>query len=362
MKILITAPSLDESRNVSGISTVVRQIMEHGTFDYLHFTAGRRDGEKASLLWLLKQAVMPLQFYSQCLAHYPDAVHINTALTDLSIWRDAILTLVAKMAGHRVVLAIHGGRYLMDDFTSPRLARVTEKMLRRASVILVLSETEKQSIERRWQGLDIRVLPNAVAVPKLPRRESNTDVPSLLFFGRLHESKGLEELTAACRILRGDGVRFRLNCYGDGPLRENFVAGMTAVLGEDFHYGGVVAGNEKWRKYNDADIFVLPSRYGEGLPMALLEAMGTGCLAVASEMASVASVITDGVNGYLIAPGDADAIADKLKFVIENRAGWKAIGKNAAATVKEKFAIAEYIEKLEGIYREGEKVLDADKH
>ena len=120
MKILITAPSLDESQNVSGISTIVRQITRHSGFDYAHFTAGRRDGEKANAIWLLKQA-LPVQFFWRCVTEKPDVVHINTALTDLSIWRDAALTAAAKMAGRKVVLSIHGGKYLMNPFVSAGL-------------------------------------------------------------------------------------------------------------------------------------------------------------------------------------------------------------------------------------------------
>ena len=47
MKIVITAPSLDEHKNVSGISTIVRQIIEHSPHEFSHFKAGREDGEPA---------------------------------------------------------------------------------------------------------------------------------------------------------------------------------------------------------------------------------------------------------------------------------------------------------------------------
>src|ERR1044072_6276509 len=124
MKILITAPSLDESQNVSGISTIVRQIVEHSSFDLRHFTAGRKVREKANAVWLVKQAALPARFFWRCLIERPDVVHINTALTDLSIWRDAALTRAAKLAGRRVVLSIHVGKYLMNPFGNRRVEQI----------------------------------------------------------------------------------------------------------------------------------------------------------------------------------------------------------------------------------------------
>lgn len=355
MKILITAPSLDESQNVSGISTIVRQIIDHSNFDYLHFVAGRRDGERANALWLAKQAVMPLQFFSVCLAHYPDVVHINTALTDLSIWRDAALTLAAKMARRKVAISIHGGKYLMNPFTSARVERVTARMLRRADVVIVYSDLEKTEVLKRWPHLNVKVLANAIPFSDVPTVARNNADPVLVFFGRFHESKGLHEVIDASRILKNEGYKFRFNAYGEGAEKEFFLNGMRDALGDSFHYGGIIAGQEKWQRLAEADIFVLPSRYGEGLPMAMLEAMAVGCVVVVADVASVVAVVTDGENGYVVEPKNLDQLVTKLKALLDNRADWARVQQNAVMTVKEKFAIADYIAKLESYYR-GETV------
>lgn len=351
MKILITAPSLDESQNVSGISTIVRQIIGHSRLAYRHFTAGRKDGEKAGAFWLIKQAALPLRFYLRIIREKPDAVHINTALTGLSIWRDAALMRAAKLAGRPAVLSIHGGKFLMNPFTGARLERVTEKMLRRAKVVVVYSDYEKEAVLKRWKDLDVRVLPNAIPFAEVPQIERNNAEPVLVFFGRFHESKGLHETIEACRILKSEGYDFRFNAYGEGPEREFFLAGMREALGDKFHYGGIIAGSEKWQRLAEGDIFVLPSRYGEGLPMAMLEAMAVGCVVVVADVSSVASVIDEGVNGYMVEPKNTAQLVSKLKSLLENKTGWKTVQEKAIATVREKFAIEDYIKKLEEIYQ-----------
>ena len=352
MKIVITAPSLDEHRNVSGISTVVRQIIAHSSFQYSHFTAGREDGEQGGAFRLLKQAMLPIRFFARVLKEGADVVHINTALTERSIWRDSFLARAARLAGRPVVLAIHGGKFLTNDFEDPRLEKVTENMFRGAKTIIVLSELERRASERRWSGLNIKVLANAVPSPDQPEVVRNNPKPVLIFFGRLHESKGLDEIVKSCRALRDRGFDFEFNCFGDGPMRDVFVSQMWEVLGDRFYYGGVVTSHEKWERFAEADVFLLPSIYGEGLPMAILEAMAAGCVVVASEMASVASVIDDGRNGYLVEPGNTEEFIGRLKLVLEGRSEWKPVQEAAIKTVREKFAISGYIEKLEGIYKE----------
>ncbi len=350
MKILITAPSLDENQNVSGISTIVRQIVRYGSLDYEHFAAGRRDTEKANALWLAKQMALPFRFFERCRTGRPHVVHVNTALNPLSIWRDAALTWAARAAGRRVVVSIHGGKFLLEPFTDKRLESVALSMLRRASAVVVYSELEKEQILGRWPALPIRVLGNAIPFAEVPKVARNNAEPLLIFLGRFHESKGLQETIDAARILSNEGYRFRFDAYGEGPQREAFLSGMRSALGDRFHYGGIVAGDEKWQRLAAADIFVLPSRYGEGLPMAMLEAMAVGCVVVVADVASVITVVTDGVNGYVVEPKRADQLVSRLRRLLEDRDGWAQVQQNAIATIRDDCAIADYMRALEGIY------------
>ena len=135
-------------------------------------------------------------------------------------------------------------------------------------------------------------------------------------------------------------------------MKDVFAAEMHEILGESFHYGGIVNGKVKSQKLAAADIFLLPSLYGEGLPMALLEAMAAGCVVVASEMASVASVIRDGFNGYLVEPGNTGQLIGRLKMILDSRIEWPQMQNNAVETVRTDFGIDDYIKGLEAIYSE----------
>lgn len=348
-KILITAPSLDEKRNVSGISTVVRQIVENGTFHYKHFEAGRSDGEKKSFGWLFRQFALPVRFFRELKREKINVAHVNTAFNALSIVRDYALTRAAKAAKVPVVLHIHGGKFLAQEFESKQLERVTEKMLRAANEIIVLSRLEKEIIEKRWRNFDVKVLENAVEIVEFAKNEKRKN--SIIFLGRMHESKGLNEIVEAVRTLKDEGFDFTFRAFGAGEMRDFFVREMSETLGEKFYFGGVIAGREKLNALSRADIFVLPSRYGEGLPMALLEALAAKCVCVVSEMASIGAVVRDGENGFLIEPQNAAQLVEKLRIILANTDNFEIVRENARQTVAEKFNLRDYIARLEQIYK-----------
>ncbi len=351
MKILITAPSLDEHKNVSGISTLVSQIIKHGQAEFYHFEAGRRDGEKINAPWISSQMLLVPRFLNLIRREKIDLVHINTALVPLAIVRDAALVFAARMLKRPVLLHLHGGRFLMEDFENNLLAGIAEKMFRGANKILVLSELEKESLAKRWTNLEVGVLPNAVVIDEIPNLEKTaSDEKTIIYLGRLYESKGLFEIVEACRILKNDDVEFQFRCFGAGALKKFFTAEMSAILGDKFYYGGVISGAEKWKQLAESDIFLLPSRYGEGLPIAMLEALAARCVVVAADVASVRAVIEDGANGFLVEPYNVAQIVEKLKFILSDRADYETLRRNARATVEKNFAFADYIVKLENIY------------
>lgn len=353
MKVLITSPSLDEKKNVSGISTLVRQIIELGGAQFYHFQAGRQDDDKNKINWIAKQSFLAPRFYRQIRREKINIVHINTALNPLSIVRDFALIKTAQAARAKILLHLHGGEFLEREFKSAWLKRIAGKMLRAANTVIVLSELEREIIDKRWRGLNIRVLENAVSFDagKFASRIEAAQ-KTIVFLGRLHESKGLHEIVEACRALKSENFKFQFKCFGAGALKDFFIAEMSRILGDDFYYGGVISGAEKWNELATSDIFLLPSRYGEGLPMAMLEAMAAGCIVVAADVASVRAVIRDGENGFTVEPYNAAQTIEKLKYLLSGKADLEILRRNARATVEEKFAFGDYIKKLERVYAE----------
>jgi glycosyltransferase involved in cell wall biosynthesis len=351
MKVLITSPSLDENENVSGISTMISNIIANSACEFVHFKAGRKDGEKFGLSWIASQLKLPFAFRRAIAASHPEIVHINTSFEPRAIVRDFAL---AKFAGKRpIVLHVHGGRFVMENFPNRFLASLARKLLGSAGRVIVLSETEAERIAQFSSGSKTVVLPNAVVTKDFPEAERVWDrKKNIVFLGRMQESKGLSEMVEASRLLTAQGFKFKFSCFGTGPDEKEFIRRMTGVLGNDFYYGGVISGAAKVQALNSADIFLMPSRF-EGLPLALLEAMAAGCVPIVSNKGSIPSVVEDGRNGFLVDPGDITQIVGKLKFLLsEGETGWYEYRRNARETVRSRFDIDTYSQKLKDLYGE----------
>lgn len=354
MKVLITAPSLDVNENVSGISTLVRNILAYGgrQFVFVHFEAGRRDGEAADAKWMARQAALPFRFFRLLGSERPDVVHLNTAFIPLAIMRDTALAAAARLAKYPVLLHIHGGPYVMDEIKNPALRLAAEKLVKLSSAAVVFSDAEARSLSERFPDTNVRVLPNAVPLSEVPNVERSAGEKTFIFFGRLNKSKGLDHIVDACRVLKEQGFKFNYVCYGAGPEMVSFCSRMGGLLGEKFTYRGVAKGREKWKALSEADVFFQPSR-DEGLPIALLEAMAVGCVPVMSASGAVAEVIEDGRNGFLVDAGNTMQTVGRLKFLLsESEFGWSQLRENARRTVREKFDFKDYLKKLKELYAE----------
>ena len=95
-----------------------------------------------------------------------------------------------------------------------------------------------------------------------------------------------------------------------------------------------------------AHVFLLPSLYGEGLPIAMLEAMGRGCIPVVSDDASISSVVTTGDNGYIVKKGDYSDLAEKIQKLLQNRNLMPGMSVKAQSTIRHKYDIDSYLERL----------------
>src|SRR5688572_26428483 len=104
-RILITSPSLDVRDNVSGISTLVKSIMNNSSFKIQHFKLGSKDSEAKDLLWLVRQVMLVGKFFLFFAGNKYDVLHSNTSLEKFSIIRDYLMVFLAKkLFGKKILL------------------------------------------------------------------------------------------------------------------------------------------------------------------------------------------------------------------------------------------------------------------
>jgi colanic acid/amylovoran biosynthesis glycosyltransferase len=149
----------------------------------------------------------------------------------------------------------------------------------------------------------------------------------ILFVGRLARIKGVETLLRAIPLI---GRPVELTLVGDGPLRPELE---RLAEGLPVRFAGEVAFGEVGRFLASSQVLVLPS-LSENLPNVVLEALAAGLPVVASRVGAVPELIQDGVNGYIVEPGDAHGIAARLRQLCDSDEHCRALGRGAMESVR----------------------------
>jgi glycosyltransferase involved in cell wall biosynthesis len=178
------------------------------------------------------------------------------------------------------------------------------------------------------------VLPNPIpAVPPLPPRDELRaaldlgDEPVLAFAGRFGPQKALD--VALDALDRVDGVTLLL--AGDGAGRADLERRASAFRGR-VRFLGRLPRPQVLELFAAADASLLTSSW-ENLPHTVLESLAVGTPVIATAVGGVPEIIQDGVNGLLVPPGDADAVAGAVRRFFADDALRRELRARAAASV-----------------------------
>lgn len=204
-------------------------------------------------------------------------------------------------------------------------------------------------------GVDIRKfdIRSDVVRKELGIREDATVFGTV---GRLEEEKDHRTLLNAFSKLSEKDPRAKLLMIGDGRLRKELeIHAKTRGLGESVLFLG--NRTDVPEILSMLDVFVLTS-IREGLPIAVIEAMGARKPVICTDVGSIKSLVQDGINGLLVPPRDEDAICRAMLKLQGNPSMREEMGERGHDLALMSFSMNSMIEQYEGIYRS----LAGDKH
>ncbi len=167
----------------------------------------------------------------------------------------------------------------------------------------------------------------------------------IVAIGTLHEVKGQIHLIEACHRLAERGIAFTCRFIGEGPDRDALQARIDQYgLGDRVTLVGRMTSDAVAAELAAADVLAAPSvptKGGkrEGIPVVLMEAMASGLPVVASRLSGIPELVTDGVSGLLVSPGDADAFAKALATLATDPALRARLGAAGRETVMREFDV-----------------------
>lgn len=340
------------ARNVrGGISSVVNSYYNSSLVDrhQIIYIASHVDGIKIIKALYFAKAISFFVFY--LLLRKAKLVHIHCA-SRASFTRKSIFIILAKMFCREIIVHIHGAEFniFYNDECNVIKKYYIRKILLLTDCIIVLSERWKEDI-RNIVGryVNIKIIANSVKLPAHIKGRNESTHINVLFVGRLGTRKGTYDLLKAAEIIIKLNRNVRFILCGDGDIGQvkNIIS--KKDLTQNIILPGWVLNKEQY--FRNADIFVLPS-YNEGLPMALLEAASYGLPIVSTPVGGISEVIIDGVNGFLIQPGDINALKKCLLKLINDKDLRIRMSAKARQMVKEKFNIEQKVLEVDNLYKE----------
>jgi glycosyltransferase involved in cell wall biosynthesis len=187
-----------------------------------------------------------------------------------------------------------------------------------------------------------------------PRGVKPGEPVKLLYCGRLDQlQKRVFDLPKVAAELDKLGVDFQLNIVGVGNDQKPLRAMIAELPCKDrIQMPGRVTEKEMKAIMADSDVFLLTSDF-EGLPLALLEAMESGCVPVVYKIDSgVGDVIKDGESGLLVPHGDTVEFAKTLKRLVEEPGLMPKLSEGATMMIRENYSLKKSCEAYAALFRE----------
>jgi glycosyltransferase involved in cell wall biosynthesis len=281
-----------------------------------------------------------------------EVIHAHTPRTAL------VGRMAAIRAGVPFVYHVHSpaGRDSMRRLLNSVNALVEWATVRDADRVIAVSPSVRQYMIGRGVAPErIVYVPNGVPLAGHHiERAAPTHVWTLGAIALFRPRKGIEILLDALAALRSRGVNLRLRAVGSFETAgyETTIRVLAVRLGLEGAIDWIGFTRNVNRELAKIDVFVLPSLFGEGLPMVVLEAMASGLPVVASRVEGVPEAVVHRQTGLLVEPGSVSQLAAAIDQFINGEVDYTSLSRGARRRHAELFSDEKMAAGVANVYRE----------
>jgi glycosyltransferase involved in cell wall biosynthesis len=255
------------------------------------------------------------------------------------------------------VAALHTARFI-----NWQAERAWKFALPRCDRIIALSEQNRQYWQERT-GLPLErftIIYNGVDMKRFHppedktqvRRELHlpTDRPIVGTLANFNPVKNLPLFVDVAGELLGQGRGVHFVMAGGGPELEAIRSYVHSKgLQEHFCLPGLVRDPAPWHQALDVEML---TSHSEALPLAAIEALACGVPFVATDVGGVRDVVRDGVNGFVVPPGDRSALVERVSTVLDDRDCYARLASAARPSVEREFSVEAMVGRYEAVFQE----------
>jgi glycosyltransferase involved in cell wall biosynthesis len=340
-----------------GVASVLRTWRDAGLFDRVGVRSVATNLAQGSAIqkafsaarcWLLCAALI--------VGRRVSLVHVHTS-SYVSFWRKTPIFAIALATATPLVVSLHGGAF--REFYAARgpLGQGWIRLvMRRSARFVVLTEEWRRWASTIEPKTRVVVIPNTVADHAAPGNQppefasTRAERGPLLFLGRIEPQKGLWILIDALAQAHAQGARWTLVCAGSGDIEGARSHASMQGLGEEaIRFVGWIDDDDKAVWLSTCEALVLPSLI-ENMPVSILEAYAHRRPVIATRVGGVPDMVTDGVEGLLVDPGQASPLTAALVKAWRENATFKVSGAKARARFERDYACAPVLARVEAMY------------
>ncbi|NVD99996.1 glycosyltransferase family 4 protein [Massilia sp. BJB1822] len=335
---------------MGGISSVVNVYRQAGLFERLpvEYLATHCDGGGGAKLGIAARALA--RYLLLLLRGEVGLLHMHVS-SRASFWRKLPFFFLAERLGIPTIVHLHSGEFHLfyGEQCGPRKQRLIRYVFDRASRVIVLSQKWQEWLQTISSNPHIHAIYNPVQLP--PPAPARAPGQTVLVLGRLGKLKGSYDLVQALALLAPRFPALQLVMGGDGELEAGAARAAELEVAPQLKLLGWATGAAKEAALRGADVYALPS-YNEGMPMSVLEAMAYGLPVVTTPVGGIPAAVSDGVEGFLVPPGDVAALADRLGQLLADPALAQRMGMAARRKIQDTFSTEAVLPRLQALYAE----------
>jgi len=254
-----------------------------------------------------------------------------------------LATRVAREAAAATGLPYSFTAHARDIFEESVDPKALAERIRDAAQVVTVSRFNVEHLASRY-GRRASLVYNGLPLETFEWHSPAERAPRLLAVGRLIEKKGFHHLVDACRQLADRGVAFDCDIVGDGEERDSLAARIEALdLGDRVRLLGALDPEAVQARMREAAVLAVPCVVAgngdrDGLPTVLLEAMALGTPCVGTDVTGIPEAIEHERTGLIVPQGDAAALAEACRRLLEDGALRERLATAARALVEQRFS------------------------
>lgn len=235
------------------------------------------------------------------------------------------------------------------DARLPKGGALSRLTAGRTGAFIAVNRALEESLKSVYPGAKVARVPQGIAGPDEPAALPLAPVAGMV--ARFDRVKGHETLLDAAARVKVEFPGLRVRCAGEGRLLERLrwqlkPSGLDAVV----EFPGRVA--DKWAFMASCRVGLVPSLGSEAVSRSALEWMAMGRPVIAANVGGLPDLVSDGVTGLLVPPGDSVALAEALSGLLREPGKAEAFGRAGRARWESEFGLTTFYEATQRVYDE----------